>query len=72
MQLFHKILSGMANSVDVDQTDPSAAVLSGSALFARAILSETQVLGHLSYCGFCLSSCLTLVMLNKLKYHAHF
>ena len=32
--LFHKILSEMANSVDLDQTAPSGAVLSGSALFA--------------------------------------
>ena len=37
MQLFHKILSGMANSVDPDQTAPG----SGSTLFAYAILSET-------------------------------
>ena len=50
MQLFLKILSGMANSVDPDQTAPSGAVWSGSALFAYAILSETLVfefLGHL-------------------------
>ena len=39
MQLFLKILSGMANSVDQDQ----AAVSSGSMLFAYAILSETLV-----------------------------
>ena len=42
----------MANSVDPDQTAPSGAVWSGSALFAYAILSETFVygnLGHLLY-----------------------
>ena len=47
MQLFLKILSGMANSVDSDQTAPSG---SGSALFAYIILSETlllELLGHL-------------------------
>ena len=33
----------MANSVDSDQTAPSGAVWSGSALFAYAILSETLV-----------------------------
>ena len=31
----------MANSVDPDQTATSGAVLSGTALFANAILSET-------------------------------
>ena len=31
---------GMANSVDPDQTAPLGAVWSGSALFARAYLSE--------------------------------
>ena len=52
MQLFLKILSGMANSVDPNQTAPSGAVWSGSALFAYVILSETLVfefLGHLLY-----------------------
>ena len=47
MQLFLKILSGMANSVDPDQTAPS--VRSGSALFAHVILSDTlvfKILGH--------------------------
>ena len=42
----------MANSVDPDQTAPSGAVWSESALFEYAILSETSVydiLGHLSY-----------------------
>ena len=38
MYLFLKILSEMANSVDPDQTAPSGAVSSGSALFAYAIL----------------------------------
>ena len=40
----------MANSVDPDQTAPSGAVWSGSALFAYAILSATlvyKILGHL-------------------------
>ena len=42
----------MANSVDPDQTAPSGAVWSGSALFAYVILSETLVfefLGQLPY-----------------------
>ena len=43
MPLFLKILSGMANSLDPDQTAPAA--WSGSALFAYAILSETLVYG---------------------------
>ena len=38
MQLFLKLLSEMANSVDPDQTAPSGAAWSGSALFAYAIL----------------------------------
>ena len=49
MQLFLKILSGMANSVDPDQTAPSA-VWSGSALFAYVILSDIlvfEILEHL-------------------------
>ena len=40
----------MANSEDPDQTAPSGAVWSGSALFAYGILSETlvfEILGHL-------------------------
>ena len=44
----------MANSVDPDQTAPSGAVWSGSALFAYAILSETlvyEILGYLGYYG---------------------
>ena len=36
-----KILSGMTNSVDPDQTAPLGAVWSGTALFAYGILSET-------------------------------
>ena len=50
MQLFLKILSGKANSVDPDQTAPSGAVWSGSALLAYAILLATlvyEILGHL-------------------------
>ena len=46
------MLSGMENSVDPDQTAPSGAVWSGSALFAYAISSETlvyKILGHLPY-----------------------
>ena len=42
----------MANSVNPDQTAPSGAVWSGSALFAYAILSVTvvyEILGHSSY-----------------------
>ena len=42
----------MANNVDPDQTAPSGAVWSGSALFAFVILSETLVfefLEHLLY-----------------------
>ena len=52
MHLLLKILSGMANSVAPDQTAPSGAVLSGSALFAYVILSDTLVFvtfGHLLY-----------------------
>ena len=50
MQLFFKMLSEMANSVDPDQTAPEGAVWSWSALFAYATLSETwlfKILGHL-------------------------
>ena len=39
MQLFLKIIAGITNSADPDQTAPSGAVWSGSALFAYAILS---------------------------------
>ena len=56
MQLFLKMLSAMANSADLDQTAPSGAVWSVSALFVYAILSETLVyksLGHLPYHIFC-------------------
>ena len=38
MQLFLKLFSGRANSVDLNQTAPS-----GSALFAYVILSDTLV-----------------------------
>ena len=34
---FYKIFGGVANSADPDQTAPSGAVWSGSALFAYAI-----------------------------------
>ena len=37
MQLFLKLYSGMANSVDPDLTAPSGAVWSGSTLFAHVI-----------------------------------
>ena len=49
MQLSPKMLSGMANSEDPDQTAPSA-VWSGSALFAYGIFSDTwlfEILGRL-------------------------
>ena len=52
MQLFLKILSGMASSVDPDQTASERAVWSGSTLFAYAILSGHlvfKILGHLLY-----------------------
>ena len=55
MQLFLKILSGMANSVDPDKTDPSGSIRSESTLFAYAILSETlvrKILGHFPYVTF--------------------
>ena len=41
MHLFLKILSGIANSVDPDQTAPSGAVWSGFTLFVYAILLES-------------------------------
>ena len=44
--------SGMANSVDPDQTAPPGAVWSGSPMFAYAISSETlvyEILGPLPY-----------------------
>ena len=41
LQLFLKILSGIAKSVDPDQTAPSGAVCSGSSLFAHVILLVT-------------------------------
>ena len=43
MQLFLKIPSENANSVDPDQTAPSGAVWSGAALFAYVILLATFV-----------------------------
>ena len=52
MQQFLKLLSWMANSIDPDQTAPSGAVWSGSALLASVILSDTlefENLGHLPY-----------------------
>ena len=52
MQLCLKILSGMANSVDPDQTVLSGAVRSGSALFTYTIFVRNfgvQNLGHLPY-----------------------
>ena len=64
MQLFLKILSGMANSVDPDQTAPLGAVWFGSALFTHAILLVTfvyEILGHLldTVCNWCL--CILLI-----------
>ena len=52
MQLFLKVLGGMSVIVNPDQTAPSGAVWSGSALFAYTLLSETlvyEILGHLLY-----------------------
>ena len=52
MEQFLKIVSGMANSVEPDQTAPSGAVWSGSALFAYAISSDTfvyEISEHLTY-----------------------
>ena len=43
MHLIHKMLGGMANRVDVDWTVPSETVLSMTALFEYAILSEILV-----------------------------
>ena len=46
------LFSGMANSVGPDQTAPSGAVWSGSALFVYAIrlkISVYEILGHLPY-----------------------
>ena len=50
MQLFLKILSGMASTVDPEQSGSSGAVCSRSTQFAYAILSGTlvyDILGHL-------------------------
>ena len=50
MHLSLKMPSGMANSEDPDQTAPSGAVCSGSALFPYGILSITllfEISGHL-------------------------
>ena len=52
MQFFLKILSGLANSVDPDQTAPEGAICSGSTVFGYAVLSETvlyKILGDLLY-----------------------
>ena len=52
MQLFLKILNGIANIIDPDQNAPSGAVWSGSILFAYDILSATlvyEILGYLPY-----------------------
>ena len=52
IQLFIKILSGMVNSVDPDQTAPLGAVWSESALLVYAISLDTlvyEILGHLPY-----------------------
>ena len=43
MQMCPKIPSGMANSLDPDQTAPEGAVWSGSKLYAYVILSDTWV-----------------------------
>ena len=61
----------MVNSVDTDQTAPSGAVVSGSALFAYNILSDNlvwEILGHLLYLLDCLSRpSLSLVSVNSHK-----
>ena len=65
MQLFHKMPSGMANSVDPDQTAPEA-VWSGSTLFAYAILSDTleyEIVQHLQYIVSTWKKCLGEVLL---------
>ena len=52
MKLSIKIFCWMANNIDPDQTGPSEAVWSGSAVFAYAIMSATvvyKILGHLPY-----------------------
>ena len=52
MQLFLKILSELANSVDPDQTAPSEAVWCESTLFAYVNLLDHlvfEILGHLRY-----------------------
>ena len=54
MQFFIKIPNGNANSGDPDQTAPSGAVWSGSALFTYGILSDTsvlEILAQLPYLG---------------------
>ena len=50
MQLFPKMLCGIVNRVDPDQTTSSGEVWFGSTLFAYAILSDNlvyEILGHL-------------------------
>ena len=47
MQVFLKVLSGMANRIDPDQTTPKGTVCCGSILLAYAILSEIMVYGSL-------------------------
>ena len=52
MQLYHKTLRGIANSIDPDQTTPSGAVWFESILFAYDILSAIfvyEILGYLPY-----------------------
>ena len=52
MQLFFVNKQWDGNNVDPDQTAPSGAVWSGSALFAYAIFTGTlvyKILGHLAY-----------------------
>ena len=57
----------MANSVDPDQTAPSGAVWSRSALFAYVILSDTlvfEILGHLPYPIYLYTLILAILALN--------
>ena len=74
MQLFLKTLSGMAKSVDLDETAHSGAALFGSALFAFSILSDTlvyKILGHLAYIyvsGYSLNWMLNITKKKKKSY----
>ena len=55
----------MGNSVDPDQTAPSGAVWSGSALFAYAILSDTLVYKSLGYLPYAIT-CIYYIQSNEI------